>query len=455
MTAKVAATTADRDNHLDIAADLIGRATAAGAEAADVMIVDSRSIGVSCRLGRAETLERAETVEAGLRVFLGRRQAIAASSDLSPGGLADLVQRSLAMAREVPEDPFCGIAEPGEIDRGSHAVDSFDGTEMTAEGLLATAMAAEDAARSVAGVTNSEGAEASWSTSRAAIAASNGLAAAYRRSSGSLSVSVLAAGESGMERDYDYTAAVYAADMRAPEEVGRAAGERTVRRLNPRKAGSARVPVIFEPRVSRTLLGHLAGAVNGAAIARKTSFLRDKMGARIFPAGVEIIDDPLRARGLRSRPVDHEGIATGPVAVVADGVLASWLLDLRSARQLGLRPTGHGLRGTTTPPSPAPSNLYLAGGDRSAAALVGEVKSGLYVTELIGFGVNSVTGDYSRGASGFWIENGQIAYPVSEITIAGNLLEMFSHLTRADDLEFRYGTDAPTVRVDAMTVAGC
>lgn len=454
MTATMTARTTDRADHLDIATDLVAQAMTAGAEAADVMVVDSRSISVSCRLGRAETLERAETFEAGLRVFLGRRQAIASSSDLSPAGLAALIERSLAMAREVPEDPFCGVADPDLVCGGPPALDSFDATEMTAEDLLASAMVAEDAARSVAGVTNSEGAEASWGTSRAAIAASNGLATRYRRSSGSLAVSVLAAGEAGMERDYEYTAAVYAADMRAPADVGRAAGERTVRRLNPRKAASARVPVIFEPRVSRSLLGHLAGAINGAAIARKTSFLRDRMGARIFPAGVEIVDDPLRARGLRSRPVDHEGIATAPIAVVADGVLASWLLDLRSARQLGLRTTGHGMRGTTSPPSPGPSNLYLAAGSHSAAALVGEVARGLYVTELIGFGVNPVTGDYSRGASGFWIENGQLAYPVNEITIAGNLLEMFSHLTSADDLEFRYGTDAPTVRIEGMTVAG-
>lgn len=444
----------DSSDRLDIAQDLVARAVAAGADAADVMIVDSSSMSVSCRLGQAETLERAETVEAGLRVFRGRRQAIAASSDLTAAGLAALVERSLAMAAAVPEDPFCGLADPAEICLDPPVLDSFDATEMTAEDLLAAAMSAEDAARAVPGVTNSEGAEAAWGTSRSAIAASNGLAAQYRRSSGSLAVSVLAAGDGGMERDYDYTAAVYAADMRAPEDIGRAAGERTVRRLNPRKAASARVPVLFEPRASRSLLGHLAGAVNGAAIARRTSFLKDKMGAQIFPADIEIVDDPLRARGLRSRPIDHEGIASKPASIVARGVLASWLLDLRSARQIGLASTGHGMRATSSPPTPGPSNLYLAAGERSPATLIGEVAHGLYVTELIGFGVNTVTGDYSRGASGYWIENGEIAYPVNEITIAGHLDEMFSSLTCADDLEFRYGTDAPTVRIEAMTVAG-
>ena len=444
----------DRSDRLDIATDLVARALAAGVDGADVMVVDSSSISVACRLGKSEMLERAETVEAGLRVFLGRRQAIAASADLSPRGLSDLVERSLAMAREVPEDPFCGLAEPSDVCREPPELDSFDATEVTEEDLLAAALAAEDAARAVRGVTNSEGAEASWGTSRSAIAASNGLAAQYRRSSGSLAVSVLADGEAGMERDYEYTAAVYFADMRAPEAVGRAAGERTVRRLDPRKAGSARVPVVFEPRVSRSLLSHLAGAINGAAIARQTSFLKDRMGAQIFAKGVEVTDDPLRARGLRSRPIDHEGIATSPRRIVADGVLSSWLLDLRSARQLNLRSTGHGLRGTTTPPTPGSSNLFLAAGEQAPAALIGEVKSGLYVTELIGFGVNPVTGDYSRGASGFWIENGEITYPVNEITIAGNLVEMFAQLTNADDLEFKYGTDSPTVRIESMTVAG-
>jgi PmbA protein len=445
----------DRTDRLEeLAATLRGRATAAGADGADVIIVDTTSISVSCRLGRTETLERAESVEAGLRVFIGKRQAMAASSDLSADGMAALVERSLAMAHEVPEDPFCGLAEAADVCRQPLEIDGFDATENSAEHLRDGAVAAEDAARAVPGVTNSEGAEAAWGRSAVAIAASNGFAAAYRRSWNSLSVSVLAAGEHGMERDYDYTAAVYAADLRPPEAVGRSAGERTVRRLNPRKATSARVPVVYEPRAARSLIGHLAAAVSGTAIARGTSFLKDRMGARLFPAGTEVIDDPLRPRGLKSRPADHEGIATAPIAVISDGVLASWLLDLRSARQLGLRTTGHGLRGTTTPPSPGSSNLYLAPGRQGPDGLIAGIDQGLYVTDLIGFGVNAVTGDYSRGASGFWIENGELTYPVNEITIAGNLVDMFATLTCADDLEFRYGTDAPTVRIDGMTVAG-
>lgn len=444
-----------RTDHLEeVAAALLARARAAGADAADVMVVDSTSISVSCRLGRTETLERSESVEAGLRVFIGKRQALAASSDLSADGMTALVECASAMAREVPEDPFCGLAEAADVCRQFPELDSFDATERSAEQLLEAALAAEDAARAVPGITNSEGAEASWGRSAVAIAASNGFAAAYRRSWNSLSASVLATGEGGMERDYDYTAAVYAADLRAPEEVGRTAGERTMRRLNPRKAGSARVPVIYEPRASRSLVGHLAAAISGSAIARGTSFLKDRMGARLFAPGIQVIDDPLRPRGLKSRPVDHEGIATARLAVVDDGVLSSWLLDLRSARQLGLATTGHGLRGTSSPPSPGSSNLYLAPGPLSPGELIGQVTQGLYVTELIGFGLNPVTGDYSRGASGYWIENGELAYPVNEITIAGNLVDMFANLACADDLEFRYGTDAPTVRIDGMTVAG-
>lgn len=442
------------DQATDVAADLVAKAMAAGADAADALLVDTTSISVSCRLGKPETLERSANAEVGLRVFIGKRQAMVASSDLSPEAITGLVERSLSMAREVPEDPFCGIAEPGEICAAPQEVDSFDPTEMTAESLLEAAMAAEDAARAVAGVTNSEGAEASWGSGRSVLAASNGLAVDYRRSWHSLAASVLAQSDQGMERDYDYTSAVYAADLRDPAAVGRSAGERAVRRLNPRRVGSSRVPVIFDPRVSRSLVGHLAGAVNGAAVARGTSFLKDKMGAGIFPADVDIVDDPLRARGLKSRPVDHEGIAGKPMSLIEHGVLASWLLDLRSARQLGLATTGHGARGTTSAPSPSASNLYLAAGRRTPAALMADVREGLYVTELIGFGINPVTGDYSRGASGFWIENGQLAYPVNELTIAGALLEMFAHLSCADDLEFRYGTDAPTVRIEAMTLAG-
>jgi PmbA protein len=263
------------------------------------------------------------------------------------------------------------------------------------------------------------------------------------------------AGEgTAMERDYDYSSALHVADLEAAEKVGRTAGERTVERLNPRKVESKRVPVVFDRRVAGSLIGHLAGAINGAAVARKTSFLKDRLGDRLFKPGIEVVDDPLRKRGLRSRPFDAEGVATKRLIVVEDGRLASWFLDSATARELGLATTGHAQRGVSSAPSPGPSNLHLAPGPNSREALMADIVEGFCVTDLIGMGVNQVTGDYSRGASGFWITHGQRDYPVSEVTIAGNLTDIFRELTPADDLEFRFGTNAPSVRVEGLTVGG-
>ncbi|MCP5371111.1 MAG: TldD/PmbA family protein [Hyphomicrobiales bacterium] len=439
---------------LDRLTGLIDQATSAGADAADAILVDSTSLSMARRLGQPESVERSESTDLGLRVFVGKRQAIVSSSDLTSGALDALVDRAVAMARSVPEDPHCGLATPDLLATAFPDLEQFDPGEPSPEALADLAQRAEDAARAVVGVTNSEGAEAGWARDRVAVAASNGFAHLRAATRHSLSVSVLAGEGTGMERDYDYDARVFAADLRPAEQIGRAAGEKAVRRLNPRKVGSAQVPVVFDPRVSRSLLGHLAGAVNGAAIARGTSFLKDRLEKPVFPAGVTIIDDPLRPRGLRSKSFDAEGVATARRQVIDDGVLTTWLLDLRSARQLGLHTTGNASRGVASPPSPSTTNFYLAAGQVAPRDLMADITGGLYVTELIGFGVNSVTGDYSRGATGFWIDGGEIAYPVSEITIAGNLVDMFAHLTAADDLEFRYGTDAPTVRIDGMTVAG-
>jgi PmbA protein len=247
---------------------------------------------------------------------------------------------------------------------------------------------------------------------------------------------------------------VFSEDLDDPATVGKSAGERAVKRLNPRKVGTQKVPVVFDPRVSNGMLRHLAGAINGSAIARGTSFLKDSMGQRILPAALSVIDDPQRKRGMASKPFDAEGIANKSIALVEGGVLKSWVLDLRSARQLGLTTTGRASRGTSAPPSPSTTNLYLPAGTITRDALIAGIKAGFYVNELMGFGVNTVTGDYSRGASGFWIENGAIAYPVSEVTIAGNLKDMFLNMLPADDLEFRYAVNAPTVRIDGMTIAG-
>jgi len=432
-------------------ADLVAKARTRGA---DAMLADSRSLSVALRLGAVEHLERAESVDVGLRVFIGHRQAIVSSSDTSRTALDELVERAVAMARAVPEDPFCGLAGAGEVAMEVADVDSCEAGEPVVEVLVERARAAEDAARAVPGITNSEGAEAGWSLGRRWIVGSNGFARSREVSSHSLSASVLAGEGTGMERDYEYASAVYADDLPDAAALGRAAGERTVRRLDPRKVDSGQVPIVFESRAARSLLGHLAGAVNGASIARGTSFLRDALDTPVFADGVTIVDDPLRRRGLRSRPFDAEGIAPVRRAVIDGGVLTTWFLDLRSARQIGAHTTGHASRGPSSTPSPAPTNLFLEPGDTAPEALIADIKRGLLVTELIGFGVNGITGDYSRGATGFWIEDGALAYPVSEVTIAGNLKDMFRHLTPANDLEFRYGTDSPTVVVEGMTVAG-
>ena len=439
---------------LNLLSDLIGRARRAGADAADAMLYEGVSLSHAQRLGRTEKLERSESYDLGLRVLLGRRQAIVSSNDRAPGALGELVERALAMARTVPEDPFCGLAEPDQLARDWPDLETCDPQEPDAATLIARARIAEEAALAVPGVTNSEGGEAGWSRAMVALAGSNGFAGAYAVSGHSVSAAVLAGERTGMERDYDFAGAVFAADLRDPAAVGRSAGERAVRRLGSRKMATCRVPIVFDPRVARSLLGHLAGAITGPAVARGTSFLRDKLGQRVFPAGITIIDDPHRRRGLHSKPFDGEGVANRRRAIVEDGVLTTWLLDLRSARQLGLATTGHAARGTSSPPAPAPTNLWLEPGAATAAELLGAIDAGLYVTELMGMGVNGVTGDYSRGAAGFWIEHGALTFPVSEVTIAGNLKEMYARLTPASDLEFRTGTDAPTLRIDGMTLAG-
>jgi PmbA protein len=440
---------------LNVLSDLIKQARKAGAEAADAVLVDSASLSVGWRLGALERLERSESGDIGLRVLIGKRQAIVSSSDRSRVALDELVERAVAMAKTVPEDPFCGLADPSELARDLPDLDICDLSEPTPEQIVDWARRAEDAARAVAGVTNSEGAEAGWGKSSVALAGSNGFAHAYSGSSSSFSVSVLAGSTaSGMERDYDYSSAVYASDLRAPEDVGLSAAQRAVRRLGARKVKTQQAPIIFDPRVSRGLLGHLVGAINGASISRGTSFLKDSLGAEIFAPTVNIIEDPHRQRGLRSKPVDGEGLPNRRRALIENGVLTTWVLDLRSARQLGLKSTGHASRGTSSPPSPSVTNVWLEPGPVTAAEMISDITSGFYVTELFGQGVNGLTGDYSRGASGFWIEGGELAYPVSEVTIAGHLKDMFKRLLPANDLEFRYGMDAPTLRIDGMTVAG-
>jgi PmbA protein len=438
----------------DLLTDLIAAARRAGADAADALHVESAAVSVAQRLGKPEKLEREESRDLGLRVFVGRRQAVVSTTDLGRAALDALVERAIAMARTVPEDPYCGLADPGELATERLELDIADAVEPSAEQLTERAAAAEDAARAVPGVTNSEGGDASWSRSRVLLAASNGFTGSYGVTRHGVSASVLAGSGTGMERDYDFSTAIHAADLEDPAAVGRRAGERAVKRLNPRKAQTMQAPIVYDPRVAGGILGHLAGAINGAGIARGTSFLKDRLGQSIFPRGVTVIDDPHRRRGLRSKPFDGEGVANQRRALIEDGVLTTWILDLRSARQLGLRSTGHASRGTGGPPGPSATNLWLEPGPVTQAELIEDIAQGLYVTELIGFGVNGITGDYSRGAAGFWIEDGEITHPVSEVTVAGNLIEMFRHLRAASDLTFRTGMDAPTLRIEGMTIAG-
>ena len=442
------------DDNLSLLDDLIRKAGAAGADAADAVFFASTGLSHAQRLGAPERLEREESREVGLRVLIGKRQAIVSSTDLSKDSLDALVERVVAMARVVPEDPYCGLAEAADLAKSLPALDILDAEEPPADLLIERARACEDAARAVPGVTNSEGAEAGWSLAQIALVTSNGFAGSYGRSSHSVGVSVVAGEGLGMESDYEFSTAVYGAELEDPEKVGRSAGERAVRRLGPKKPETEKLPIVYDPRVSMGLLRHLAGAISGPAIARGTSFLKDKLGERVFAEGIVVTDDPHRPHGLGSKPFDAEGLANRKLGIVEDGVLKTWVLDLSSARQLGLRSTGHAARGTSSPPSPSTSNLYMAPGKVSREALLRDIDKGFYVTSMMGMGINGVTGDYSRGAAGFRIEKGELTEPISEATVAGNLKDMFLNLTPADDLTFKYATNAPTVRIDGMTLAG-
>jgi len=435
---------------------LLSRARKAGADQSDTLALSSRALAVGYRLGEPEQAERSESTVYGLRVLIGGRQAAVSTSDSRPAALDAAVDRAIAMAKAAPADPFAGLADPAGIarERDAAALELEDRTELDEADLEELARRTEDAARSIAGVTNSGGASAGASHGWMALATSTGFHGSYSGSEFSLGASVLAGGEAGMERDYATSTARFAAALEAPETVGRRAGERAVARLQSRQPPTGRMPVVFHPRVANSLLGHFAQAVNGASIARGTSFLKDRMEELVFAPGIGIIDDALRRRGLRSRPFDAEGLSSQRLELVSDGRLKSWLLDCASARKLGLESTGSAGRGISSPPAPGPTNLYMEPGAVMPNALLETVERGLYVTELIGMGVNPVTGDYSRGAAGFLIEGGGLAESVSEFTIAGNLKSMFASLMPASDLEFRYAVNAPTVLIPDMTIAG-
>ncbi len=444
----------DQSDLTDLAERLVSAARRAGADQADAIAVRSVSLSVDVRDGEVEESQRSEGDDLGLRVIVGHKQAVVSTNDLKGNGFDALAERAVAMARAAPEDRFAGLADPSLLATTLPDLDLLDPEMPDVEMLETRAREAEAAGLAVAGVTKSGGSSASAGIGGLVLVTSHGFHGATIGSRHGVAMTAIAGEGTGMERDYDFSSTLHASDLENAQAIGRHAGERAVKRLNPRKVATRRVPVVFDSRISGSLVGHLASAANGSAIARKTSFLREKLGAKIFASGIDIIDDPLRPRGLRSRPFDAEGIAGRSRKLVEDGVLKTWLLDSATARELDLETTGHAQRGVSSTPSPSASNLHLVPGERSPDELIADIEDGFYITDMIGMGVNLVTGDYSRGASGFWIENGECTYAVSEVTIAGHLFEIFASMTPANDLVFRYGTNAPTVRVEGMTVAG-
>ncbi|QMW24327.1 TldD/PmbA family protein [Sandaracinobacteroides saxicola] len=443
------------ENAQDRLALALAHARRLGADAADALYVADASTGIGVRMGALEDIGRSEGEEVGLRIFVGNRSAQVSTSDLSPRALETAAERALATAREAPEDAFAGLAPVDRLAQPPFPdLDTFDPTLISADRLKTLALACEDAARAIPGVTNSEGASAAAGEAVMALATSHGFTGGRRGSSFSLSASVIAGEGAGMQRDYDWHSTRHFADLESPETIGTRAGTRAIARLAPIKLDSAAMPVVFDPRVAGSLLGHLIGAITGSAIARKTSFLLDAEGTQVFATNVRILDDPHWRRGLASRAFDGEGLPTAPTTIIENGILTSYLIDSASARQLGRAPTGHASRGISGPPSAGVTNLFLGAGSETPASLMADIKLGLYVTELIGMGVNGLTGDYSRGAGGFLIENGELTRPVNEVTIAGNLRAMFRALTPANDLTIRHAINAPTTRIDGMTLAG-
>ena len=441
---------------LNLAEKLLQAAKNAGAEQADALAVQSAQSHVSCRMGQPEDLERAESLSLGLRVWMGARVASLSTTDTSDATLASLAEQAVAMARLAPEDPYALLAQESELARGiMPALDLVDeAPEPSIKELQAQAMACEDIARHVPGISNSEGASASFGDTSVALVTSGGFAQSYRGTSHSISVSVLAGEGTAMERDWGHSSARHRADLDTPEQVAKDAAERTLRRLDPRRPNTCSVPVVYEWRVARGFISTIATALSGGAVANGASFLRERMGEKVFSDQVTVTDDALRPRGQASRPFDGEGVASRKLTLIENGVIQSWLLDLRTAKKLNMASTGSATRGMSGPPSPAPTNLTLLAGKDSLEALLADIGTGLLVTEAFGGGVNIVTGDFSQGVSGLWIENGKISHAVSEITIAGKLDQIFASLQPADDLYYRGRINSPSLLLGKLTVAG-
>ena len=436
---------------------LLAAAREAGATEADAVAVAGQSLSVEVRGGALEHAERADGVEIGLRVILGGRQACVSASERSDRTIREMAERAVAMAREAPVDDNVGLAEPAQLTRDPDggALQLDDGAPPPEpQALLDLALRAEAAALAVDGVSMAEQASASVMHRRIWLAGTNGFSAGYGRSSHGISAVAITGEGLGMERDWASEARVWAADLPPPEEIGRRAGERTVARRGARKPPTGAFPILYDERVAATLITHLLSAVNGSAVARGSSWLRNDLGQPVLPQGFDLTEDPRLPRYPASRPFDGEGLATAPRLIVADGVLQGWTLDLATARKLGMASTANAVRGTSSPPSPGISNVALTAGAARRDDLIRGMGRGLVVTSMLGASINATTGDYSRGAAGFWVENGEIAYPVNECTIAGNLREMLMRITAANDLPEWRSLRVPSLLVEGMTVAG-
>jgi PmbA protein len=435
--------------------DVVQSALKAGADAAEAVAAERQSLSISVRLGNLEEVEREEARDLGLRVFIGRQQATVSGSDFSPEARAKLVERAVAMARLAPEEKYAGLAPEDRLAKGPFPdLDLIDPFEPSAEQLEAQAMQVEDAARAVKGVTNSEGGSGGWSSSHWRMVTSHGFSGEHGATGFSVGASVIAGDDEVMERGYDGRSTRWHGDLPTPEAIGAEAGKRAVARLGARKIESTTAPVIFENRLSASVISPLVGAIAGPSVARGVSFLKDKLGQPVFAKGVNITDEPHRRRGLGSAPFDDEGVTTTEKALIDDGVLTTWLLNSASARQLGLETTGHASRGLAGPPGVSPANLTLQPGEKDLEGLIKDAGRGLLVTMMFGPSLNSNTGDWSIGVSGFWFEGGELAYPVTEITVAGNLIDVYSRLIPGSDLEFRGATNAPSILIPGLAIAG-
>ena len=443
--------------HMDenLLSDVVAAALKAGADAAEAVGAERRAMSINVRLGKLEEVEREESRDLGLRVFVGKRHATVSGSDISPEARAKLVERAVAMARLAPEDAYSGLADPGLYAKGPlPELDLYDPSEPSPEALEDRARAAEDAARAMPKIANSEGGQATTSRSEWRLVTSNGFSGLHRASGYSVGASVVAGEGDEMESGYDGRSARWQSDLPSAEAIGAEAGRRAAARLGAHKIASTTAPVIFENRLATSLIGPLIGAISGPSIARGNSFLKDKLGQPVFAKGINIVDDPHKVRGLGSSPFDDEGVANRAWSLIEDGVLTTWLLNSSSARQLGLTSTGHASRGLAGPSGVGTSNLTLLPGEHDQAALMAQAGAGLLITSMFGPSLNGNTGDWSVGCAGFWFEGGAIAYPVTEITVAGNLIDIYARLIPGSDLEIRGSANAPSILVDGLAIAG-